>query len=157
VTTTTFQTYDDIEAYVPPADGPEVLLVDLDGTMCLMGDRGPYDEARVGDDLPNVPVRRLVYAFAAAAVRVVFMSGRSEKCRAATEAWLDMHYALKYEALFMRAAGDVRKDWVVKAELFDQHIRDRYRVVAVADDRNQVVAMWRSIGLTVFQVADGNF
>jgi hypothetical protein len=30
-------------------------------------------------------------------------------------------------------------------------------VIAVFDDRNQVVRMWRDLGLTVFQVADGNF
>jgi hypothetical protein len=30
-------------------------------------------------------------------------------------------------------------------------------VVAVFDDRDQVVRMWRSLGLTVFQVAEGNF
>ena len=30
-------------------------------------------------------------------------------------------------------------------------------VFAVFDDRNQVVDMWRSNGLTCFQVADGDF
>jgi len=30
-------------------------------------------------------------------------------------------------------------------------------VVAVLDDRNQVVEAWRSMGLTVLQVADGAF
>lgn len=59
--------------------------------------------------------------------------------------------------LFMRPAGDTRNDAVVKLELFDQHIRDRYDVLRCYDDRARVVAAWRSIGLTVFQVADGNF
>jgi hypothetical protein len=30
-------------------------------------------------------------------------------------------------------------------------------VVGAFDDRNQVVEMWRSIGLTVSQLAEGNF
>ena len=34
---------------------------------------------------------------------------------------------------------------------------DKDDVFAVFDDRNQVVDMWRSNGLTTFQVADGNF
>ena len=34
---------------------------------------------------------------------------------------------------------------------------DRYRVVGVFDDRLQVVRMWRALGLTVFQVAEGDF
>lgn len=42
-------------------------------------------------------------------------------------------------------------------ELFDRHARDEYRVLVVLDDRKQVVDMWRSLGLTCLQVAEGNF
>ena len=45
----------------------------------------------------------------------------------------------------------------MKLELFDRHVRDSYDVRYVLDDRQQVVDAWRSIGLTVFQVAEGNF
>jgi hypothetical protein len=62
-----------------------------------------------------------------------------------------------YLALHLRAVGDHRKDAVVKREIFDREVRDRYRVVGVFDDRMQVVAMWRELGLTVFQVAEGDF
>lgn len=57
----------------------------------------------------------------------------------------------------MRPAGDSRKDAIVKREIFDQEIRDRWRVIGVFDDRQQVVRMWRALGLTVFQVAEGDF
>jgi len=43
----------------------------------------------------------------------------------------------------MRAAGDMRKDLIVKRELFDRHIRDRYRIAFVLDDRDQVVQITR--------------
>ena len=33
----------------------------------------------------------------------------------------------------------------------------KYNVHFVLDDRQQVVDMWRSLGLTVFQVAEGDF
>ena len=52
---------------------------------------------------------------------------------------------------------DQRKDSVVKVEIFDREIRHAYRVIGVFDDRAQVVRAWRALGLTVFQVADGNF
>lgn len=149
--------YDSLKPYAPPATGPGAWLVDLDGTLCLKGDRSPYDETKVLGDAVNAPVRRVVYALAGLGDRVIFMSGRSEKCRADTESWLRKHYALTYEGLFMRPAGDTRKDWLVKYELFEQHIRDRYRVHGVLDDRNQVVGMWRALGLAVFQVAPGDF
>lgn len=83
-------------------------------------------------------------------------SGRTDACRDATALWLAEHVGVPFE-LFMRKAGDVRKDSVVKLELFDRHIRHRYRVLYVLDDRAQVVQAWRSIGLTVFQVAEGDF
>ncbi|RKR92639.1 putative kinase [Micromonospora pisi] len=146
------------EQYVAPAVAPSIVLVDLDGTMCLHeGRRSPYDETLVGGDAPNMPVRSAVLAMVHAGHRVVFMSGRSEGCREATEKWLAEHYPYAYEGLFMRAAGDGRDDAVVKLELFNAHVRDRYRVAAVFDDRDRVVRMWRSLGLTVFQVADGDF
>ncbi|GLW29830.1 AAA family ATPase [Actinoplanes regularis] len=136
---------------------PPVVLVDIDGTVALMAGRSPYDWSRVGEDLPNPAVIAAVRAMHAAGHAVVFCSGRDEACRAETEAWLELFVGVPYEALFMRPAGDSRKDSIVKREIFDQEIRERWRVVGVFDDRQQVVRMWRALGLTVFQVAEGDF
>jgi hypothetical protein len=57
----------------------------------------------------------------------------------------------------MRDIYDSRRDSVVKREIFEREVRDRYHVVGVFDDRMQVVKMWRELGLTVFQVAEGDF
>jgi predicted kinase len=143
--------------YEPPAGVPEAFLVDIDGTVALMTGRSPYDETRVGEDRPNEPVIRVVRALHSAGYRIVFCSGRTDACRDDTAAWLAAHVAVPYEALHMRVAGDQRKDSIVKAEIFDEHIRHRYRIVGVLDDRVQVVRMWRSLGLTVLQVAEGDF
>ncbi|MEV4760591.1 AAA family ATPase [Micromonospora sp. NPDC049559] len=143
--------------YTPPGDAPEVVLVDIDGTVALMHGRSPYDMSRVGEDLPNQSVIAAVRAMHSAGYGVVFCSGRDDSCRETTEAWLDLHVGVPYLALYMRAEGDRRKDSVVKREIFDREIRDRYRVVGVFDDRQQVVRMWRDLGLTVFQVAEGDF
>ena len=37
------------------------------------------------------------------------------------------------------------------------HINGKYNVLGVFDDRDQVVSVWRSLGLTCFQVNWGNF
>jgi predicted kinase len=144
-------------AYEPPPDAPRTVLVDIDGTVALFDGRSPYDMTRVGEDRPNAPVIAAVRAMHAAGHEVVFCSGRSDDARAATEAWLAEHVGVPYLALFMRATGDQRRDSVVKAEIFEKEIRSRYAVVGVFDDRAQVVRMWRGLGLTVFQVAEGNF
>lgn len=143
--------------YDPPTGVPEVVLVDIDGTVAVMNGRSPYDMTRVGDDTPNHAVITAVRAMHAAGHGVVFCSGRDDSCRLETQAWLDLHIGVPQLGLFMRAEGDSRKDSIVKREIFDREIRDRYRVVGVFDDRMQVVRMWRSLGLTVFQVADGDF
>ncbi|MEO3741987.1 AAA family ATPase [Plantactinospora sp. B5E13] len=144
--------------YTPPSgDAPEIVLVDIDGTVALLGDRSPYDMSRVGVDLPNTAVIAAVRAMHAAGYGVVFCSGRDASARSTTERWLAEHVGVPYLALHMRAVGDSRRDSVVKREIFDREIRDRYRVVGVFDDRMQVVRMWRALGLTVFQVAEGDF
>jgi predicted kinase len=136
---------------------PEIVLVDIDGTVALALSRSPYDMTRVGEDAPNEAVIAAVRAMHAAGHGVVFCSGRDASARAATEAWLARHVRVPYLALHLRALGDQRRDAIVKREIYEREIRDRYRVVGVFDDRMQVVKMWRSLGLTVFQVAEGDF
>lgn len=143
--------------YVPDPDLPPALLVDIDGTVAVMGDRGPYDWHRVGEDAPHRAVIDAVRAMHAAGNAIVFCSGRDESSRAYTERWLDQHVGVPYEGLFMRPYGDHRRDSIVKQELFESQIRRRWRIVGVFDDRRHVVRMWRSLGLTVFQVAEGDY
>lgn len=155
------------EPYVAPVGKPRAILVDIDGTVALMNGRGPFDWHRVGEDLPNAPVVKLVemidnysgyqMEYGGPEVKIIFMSGRDEVCRDETTEWLRMQVGAYRPLLFMRPEGDNRKDSVVKLELFDAHIRDEYDVLFVLDDRDQVVEMWRSLGLTCLQVAPGNF
>lgn len=145
------------ERYEPKPGAIKAVLVDIDGTVALMGDRSPYDETCVDRDQPNAPVIDVACAMRAAGHRIVFLSGRTAGCRVATTAWLTRHIGGQYDGPFMRSVGDTRKDSIVKAELFDQHIRDTYDVTCVLDDRKQVVDAWRAMGLTVLQVAEGNF
>jgi predicted kinase len=143
--------------YDSPAELPPAVLVDIDGTVALMNGRDPYDMERVGEDIPNEAVIAAVRAMHAAGNAVVYCTGRNDWCRDATEAWLEEHVGVPYEGLFMRADGDSRRDADVKRELFDDEIRDRWRIVGVFDDRRHVVRMWRSLGLTVFHVAEGDY
>jgi hypothetical protein len=119
--------------------------------------RAFYHWDRVGEDHPNTPVVTVVQALAAAGHRIIYLSGRSEVCRRATSAWLATHIGVPGEDLHMRAEGDNRPDEIVKKELYERRVRPYHDVTAVLDDRNKVVAMWRKLGLTVLQVADGDF
>src|SRR5262249_50841178 len=66
--------------YTPPEGVPEAFLVDIDGTVAVMGDRSPYDEGRVSEDTPNEPVIRVVRALHRAGYHILFCSGRTDAC-----------------------------------------------------------------------------
>lgn len=134
---------------------PEAIICDIDGTIAHMGDRSPYDWGRVGEDAPDLPVIGLVDILSRN-YEVILVSGRDASCEKETRDWLKK-WAVDYTHLFMRTAGDKRKDTEVKREIFDVHIRGGHNVVFVLDDRNQVVEMWRQMGLKALQVADGDF
>jgi hypothetical protein len=144
-------------------DKPRAVIVDVDGTVALMGKgepgrRRPYDWHRVAEDDPNTPIIELVRILRAAGFRIIFVSGRDEVCRDATNRWLLNHKAIRLgEALFMRPEKDNRPDGEVKSEIYKRDIEPYYSMAYVVDDRNQVVKVWRSLGLTVLQVADGDF
>lgn len=145
------------EQYANDVSLPSTVIVDIDGTLAQMVDRGPYDWHKVGGDAPNPPVVRLVQDLIAAGQHVTIMSGRDGSCEALTRAWLDEHVAVGLP-LYLRAANDNRRDDIIKYELFHQHVAGQFHVRFVLDDRDQVVHLWRRVlGLPTFQVADGAF
>ncbi|MFI6146916.1 AAA family ATPase [Streptomyces sp. NPDC051109] len=146
-----------VEPYVPDPALPSAVMCDIDGTLALTGDRSPYDFSRCEIDALNEPVRYALDAFRRAdGDTIVLLSGRGEEHRPQTEAWLRRH-EVPYDELWMRPLGDTRRDDVVKAELFDAHVRHRYAVRVSLDDRDRVVAVWRRMGLPTWQVNYGDF
>jgi len=146
------------EFYVPDASKPVAWIVDIDGTLAHLHERSPFTEnsGEYLTDTVDETVADLVYYLNRADYVVILLSGRGDQHREVTKKWLRDNY-IRYVHLFMRPEGDNRKDYIVKAELFDKHVRHNYNVVGVLDDRDQVVKMWRSIGLKCLQVQDGDF
>jgi hypothetical protein len=136
---------------------PSAVIVDVDGTLALITDRSPYSHQGVLKDKPNAPVIAVARALAAQEHALVIVSGRSELAREDTERWLDRHLGVEYDGPFMRADRDGRKDATIKREIYERDIKPNYDVLCVLDDRDQVVEMWRSLGLTCLQVARGDF
>lgn len=148
-----------VPRYTPTAGLPWVILSDLDGTLALFDEkahRGPYDASRCDEDDANYPVLATLVSMRQNGWHVIYLSAREDTYRTKTEWWLKTVGA-PAGPLYMRPALDGRKDWIVKSELFEAHIRGKYNVLYVLDDRNQVVNFWRRLGLTVFQVAEGDF
>ncbi|WP_175760468.1 hypothetical protein [Burkholderia anthina] len=149
-------------------------IFDIDGTVALIGhrrhildreDRQKWRDfyAACDKDLPNEPVIRTLEGLRHAGADVWFFSGRSDEVRDKTVAWLADHtsfmsWELEGPMLTMRAEGDYTADDVLKRQWLDAMlIDDRRRLVAVFDDRDKVVEMWREAGVACFQVAPGEF
>ena len=133
------------------------MLVDIDGTVALIGDRSPYDMSRSAEDEPNHAVIAAVRAMHAAGYGVVYCTGRDTPRRAATERGWTGTSACRTWRCTCAGIGDSRQDAVVKRDIF--HRRDPRPVPRRRRLRRpaQVVRMWRALGLTVFQVAEGDF
>ncbi len=138
---------------------PKCVVCDLDGTLALMkGKRGPFEFHKVYEDEVNNPVWECLNSMRRAGFNIVFVSGREDSCREETERWLrDKSGFTQGYPLFMRKSKDRRKDSIVKEEIYRENVLPNYYVQFVLDDRNQVVDHLRELGLTVFQVAPGNF
>lgn len=140
------------------------VICDLDGTLFNIDHRLHYLEKKdwdgffgaVKDDTPNAWCVELVRAMARAGHEIIFVSGRNESARPATEEWmrrlgLDTHW------LFMRPEKSRQPDYELKEAFYEHEIKDKKNVLFVVEDRKQVVDMWRSKGLTVLHCEEGEF
>lgn len=87
--------------------------------------------------------------------RIIFASGRSDRTRAETEAWLFSNGFKQFEKLYMRSDGDTRKDFIIKAELLEQMRADGYDPKICFDDRLSVAREWPKLGVFCFCVNQG--
>lgn len=151
-------------------------IFDLDGTLALnehrqhiLADKSnsnrwdDFYRACVWDEL-NGPVVKIYNSLTYRSNRDNLFSvdryiftGRSILIRMDTEKWLQKHHLFTLR-LFMRSHGDNTPDEILKKKWYDElSDEDKERLVCVFDDRQKVVDMWRSIGVTCLQVARGDF
>ena len=144
----------DPEVYSDVEGRPTCVICDLDGTLALFGDANPYDRDFL-QDKPNMRVYEILHRVMD--TRTIFIvSGRKDIYKEQTKQWLKQN-GIPYDYLLMRKGDDNRKDVIVKQEIFEAEIKNKYNVLFVLDDRNQVVEYWRSQGLMCLQVAEGDF
>jgi hypothetical protein len=136
-----------------------IAVIDLDGVVADLRHRLHHLDAKPDWDaffagIPNDPVLaegRAVLDRLAPDHEVVYLTGRPERARAATEAWLRRH-RLPQGRLIMRSERDRRPARVTKPGLL-RRIADGRRIAVVVDDDPQVCAALTRAGWPVL-VAD---
>jgi len=145
-----------------------VIVVDLDGTLTIVGERIKYLKqdppdwaafySRCGEDRPNAPVLQLIHALLSISNRyeIVFCTGRPEEYRKPTADWLEQWAFTSGDyQLLMRADGDHRSDSIVKPESLKHAGFRKDNVEFILEDRSSMVEAWRKLGFACFQVAEG--
>ena len=138
-------------------DLPYCVICDIDGTIADMKDlRGPFEWDKVHLDKPKMNIITLIkFYIDSSNDNLIFFSGRDSVSYDLTKKWLNGFF-YNYE-LHMRETNDNRRDTIVKREMFENNIRNKYNVRFIIDDRRKVVNMWRDLGLTCLEVADHRF
>lgn len=145
----------------------KVVLVDLDGTVALNSHRHHFLDNNPPDwdgfflncdlDRPNHNVIDIVNSLFSLGYKIHIFSGRGMIAHSKTIKWLAEN-RVSYSDLTMRAVGCRMPDEELKKKWLEEYYPNyKESVVCVFDDRNKVVNMWRSLGLTCFQVAEGDF
>jgi hypothetical protein len=151
-------------------DNLKVIIVDLDGTLALNKHRFRFIDKSLDKkvdwdsyfdacdrDLPNIPVIKSIRALKATGYQVHIFSARGDIVRDKTLLWLKGN-EVPFDKLTLREMDSYTPDEELKKQwLLKYYPNYKSEVFCVFDDRNKVVAMWRSLGLTCFQVADGDF
>ncbi|PTB97323.1 polynucleotide kinase [Marivirga lumbricoides] len=136
---------------------PAAIICDLDGTLAIMNGRNPFDASSCENDLLNEPIAEIVRNYYQNGTAIIMLSGRTDNYMEETKRWLEKN-EIPYHKLLMRKKGDSRKDAIIKKEIVNAEIKNKYFVRFVLDDRNQVVDMWRNeIGYACLQVNYGDF
>lgn len=149
----------------------KAIIVDIDGTLADIGERRKHLEGPkknwvafsqgMENDKPNEWCFELCEAMWMSDydLTIIFCTGREEKYRELTEKWIEDYGSDNFglQKLFMRADGDYRKDAIIKKEIYEREIKDKYEVIFCVDDRQQVVDSWRELGLVCLQCAKGDF
>jgi phosphoglycolate phosphatase-like HAD superfamily hydrolase len=146
---------------------PRAVVWDLDGTLSDDRARAHFVEVEAGrardwesyfdaidEDPPIAASLEVLRALHQAGIRIVFLTGRPERTRPKTVAWLKANGLIEYDRLVMRPEGETRLAGLFKAEVIGS-LREEFQLVCAFEDRLDVAEALRAAGLPVFLYGAG--
>jgi predicted kinase len=152
-----FRKFKGLPSYVADVSKPRAMIVDLDGTWAHNDSRGIFEYDKVITDSIDPVVQGIVKNYADDGGLVIVFTGREDTngARPGSIKWLE-RTGVFIEHFDMRSPDDNRPDVIVKEEMF-WRIAEDYNIEFSLDDRDQVVNLWRGLGLKCLQVDYGDF
>ena len=132
------------------------IIIDLDGTLAIMGKRDPYDVSKANElDSINEAVRIIISSYLKYNEnnKVIFLTGRPEKYEQNTIGFINRCGFYEY-TLFMRLNDDWRKSEIYKKDVYDNYIKEKFKIDFVMDDNSKVINMFRGLGLICFALEE---
>lgn len=83
---------------------------------------------------------------------VIFLTGRPERYRLATEKWLKNHFDFQIKVL-MRPDENKKDKLIAKMEIFEKNF-DTQQIFYVLDNDKELIELWKSLHLKVIDVED---
>lgn len=148
------------------------IIIDIDGTLAnidhrrqfVTGGRKAWNlfDSECKKDTPNDWCVKIVNSITTSPytrdISILFVSGRKERYREITEAQISTWTFARLDIgslffLFMRPDEDFSEDTKIKKEIYENHIKDKYNVLFCIDDSENIVQLWRSLGLICLDCA----
>lgn len=135
---------------------PKCIVIDMDSTVCFNMSKRPWygEGAAEGmiNDVPNTGVCDIIRQLQEQYI-VVVATGRDTSQEEVTKQWL-ARQGINADEFYFRTNGDYRKGVEIKKEEITA-ILAKYDIVAIFEDCEPIVQMYRDMGLTVLQPNKG--
>lgn len=138
-------------------------IIDLDNTLfdssCIAKylptnkySREQWDEyqTHINECTINIWCRDLVAGLNDLSYFIIFITGRENRNnqRKDTIIQIDKNLKLDKYLLLMRKENDYRTDCIVKEELYNEFVKDKFNIKLAIDDLPANANLWKSLGLT---------
>lgn len=140
-----------------------IVIVDIDNTLSINKKRYElatksdgsidwdilYDYQNVVSDEPNLPMIEIVNSLHDE-YEIYILTGRPQSILNSTQNWLEM-YGIKYDFIGMRSEENhYINDVELKEKMYNEFVKDG--VFCAFDDRQDIIDLWKSFGVTSFKV-----
>lgn len=136
---------------------PKAYICDIDGTVADNDSRDIFNYSLVSEDKPIDSIVNIVSSLYSCGYTIIFVSGREDYCYDQTKRWIADNIGIPMNDinLLMRETDNKEKDYKVKMDIFNKHIRHNFNVLGAIDDRKQVIEQcWIVLGIKTISVGN---